>query len=133
MHNKFIPDICHFFLHEQNFWRIKFTPKKRVNYDKIHSKVPIFCVITAKYTVNCQIFALNLKNLHRPKIIYTNIFVGFVTNMRYGSSCSSSASSVSIFGFFFLELRIFWKEQLAEQFCYFNFSLYRVVFLTVPP
>ena len=49
-----------FFLHEQNFWRIKFTPKKRVNYDKIHSKLPIFCVITAKYTVNCQLFALNL-------------------------------------------------------------------------
>ena len=63
-----------FFLHEQNFWRIKFTPKKTrklrqntqkiVNfvryYGKIHSKLPIFCVITAKYTVNCQFFALNL-------------------------------------------------------------------------
>ena len=49
-----------FFLHEQNFWRIKFTLKKRVNYDKIHRKLPIFCVITAKYTVNCQFFALNL-------------------------------------------------------------------------
>ena len=49
-----------FFLHWQNFWRIKFTPKKRVNYDKIHRKLPIFCVITAKYTVNCQFFALNL-------------------------------------------------------------------------
>ena len=48
------------FLHEQNFLRIEFTPKKRVNYDKIHSKLPIFCVITAKYTVNCQFFALNL-------------------------------------------------------------------------
>ena len=29
-------------------------------YGKIHSKLPIFCVITAKYTVNCQYFALNL-------------------------------------------------------------------------
>ena len=29
-------------------------------YGKIHSKLPIFCVITAKYTVNCQFFALNL-------------------------------------------------------------------------
>ena len=48
------------FLHKPNFWRIKFTPKKRVNYDKIHSILPIFFVITAKYTVNCQIFALNL-------------------------------------------------------------------------
>ena len=48
------------FLHEQNFWRIKLTPKKRVIYDKIHRKLPIFCIITAKYTVNCQFFALNL-------------------------------------------------------------------------
>ena len=48
------------FLHEQNFWSIKFTPKKRANYDKIHRKLPIFCVITAKYAVNCQFFALNL-------------------------------------------------------------------------
>ena len=48
------------FCHEQNFWRIKFIPKKRVNYDKIHRKLPIVCVITAKYTVNCQFFALNL-------------------------------------------------------------------------
>ena len=48
------------FLHRQNFWKIKFTPKKRVNYDKIHRKLPIFCVITVKYTVNCQFFALNL-------------------------------------------------------------------------
>ena len=49
-----------FFLHEQKFWRIKFTPKKRVNYDKIYSKLPIFCVIMAKYRVNCQFFAFNL-------------------------------------------------------------------------
>ena len=48
------------FLHRQNFWRIKFTPKKRVNYDKIHSKLPNLCVIMAKYTVNCQFFALNM-------------------------------------------------------------------------
>ena len=36
------------FLHGQNFWRIKFTPKKRVNYDKIHSKLPIFRVKSVK-------------------------------------------------------------------------------------
>ena len=48
------------FLHRQNFWKIKFKPKKRVNYDKTHRKLPNFCIITAKYTVNCQFFALNL-------------------------------------------------------------------------
>ena len=51
-----------FFLHEQNFWRIKFTPKKtrklRQNtqkianflryYSKIHSKLPIFRVKSVK-------------------------------------------------------------------------------------
>ena len=37
-----------FCLHEQNFWIIKFTPKKRVNYDK--------------YTENCQYFALLRQN-----------------------------------------------------------------------
>ena len=43
----------------------------------MHSKLPICCVIAAKYTVNCQFFALNLskftpakKNLHghRPRV-----------------------------------------------------------------
>ena len=47
---------------------------------------------------------------------------------------SSSASSVSIFGIFLvkiywgLSLRTFWEEQLADQFRYFNFSLYLVIF-----
>ena len=46
---------------------ICFTRAKHVNYDKIHSKLPIFCIITAKYTVNCQIFALNLKKFTLAK------------------------------------------------------------------
>ena len=86
-----------FFLHEQKFWRMKFTPKKRVNYDKIHKKLPIFCIITAKYTVNCQFFALNLKkiytcqkNLHwrrRPRRrqlsgMPTNLFMSIVRIQR---------------------------------------------------
>ena len=33
------------FLHGQNFWRIKFTPKKRVNYYKIHRKLPFFALL----------------------------------------------------------------------------------------
>ena len=46
-----------FFLHRQNFWRIKFTPKKCANYDRIHSKLPIFRVKSVKiYT--------GQKNLH---------------------------------------------------------------------
>ena len=34
--------------------------------------MPIFCVITAKYTVNCQIFALNLKKFTPARKIYTD-------------------------------------------------------------
>ena len=44
-----------FFLHEQNFWRVKFTPKYTVNYcvllcitQQIHSKLPIFRVKSVK-------------------------------------------------------------------------------------
>ena len=39
-----------FFLHRQNFWRIKFTPKKLVNYDKIHSKLPFFFALLRQNT-----------------------------------------------------------------------------------
>ena len=68
-----IPHICHFFKRakflENKIYTEK-TCKYRQNtqkiadflryYGKIHSKLPIFCVITAKYTVDCQFFALNL-------------------------------------------------------------------------
>ena len=44
------------FLHKQNFWRIKFTPKKRIYYDKIHSKLPIFCVKSVKIYTGQKFF-----------------------------------------------------------------------------
>ena len=65
------------FLHEQNFWRIKFTLKKRVNYDKIHRKLPIFCVKSLKiYT--------DQKKFTRP------LPVAPVTNMRYAPNQNAS-------------------------------------------
>ena len=48
------------FFTRTKFLENKIYTEKRVNYDKIHRKLPIFCVIMAKYTVNCQFFALNL-------------------------------------------------------------------------
>ena len=48
------------FFTRAKFLENKIYTEKHVNYDKIHRKLPIFCVITAKYTVNCQFFALNL-------------------------------------------------------------------------
>ena len=60
-----------FFLHKQNFWRIKFTPKKRVNYDKIHRKLPIFLRYYGKIHSKLPIFRVESvkiytgqKNLH---------------------------------------------------------------------
>ena len=73
------------FLHEQNFWRIKFTPKKRVNCDKIDRKLPIFLRYCGKIHSKLPIFRVkSIKNLHRPKKVYTRILVALVTNIRYG-------------------------------------------------
>ena len=73
-----------FFLHQQNVWRIKFTPKKRVNYDKIHSKLPNFCVITAKYTVNCQFFCVKSVKIYTGQFFFTQTpSVVSVTTKRY--------------------------------------------------
>ena len=80
-----IPDICHFFT-RANFLENKIYTEKRINYDNLHSKLPIlrenydklhsklsiFCVITAKYTENCQIFALNLKKFTPARKLYTD-------------------------------------------------------------
>ena len=43
-----IPDICHFFWHKQNFWKIEFTPKFTQYIANLHSKLPIFCVKSVK-------------------------------------------------------------------------------------
>ena len=60
--NKVIDPYLRFviFFTRAKFLENKIYSEKCVNYDKIHSKLPFFCVITAKYTVNCQFFALNL-------------------------------------------------------------------------
>ena len=72
------------FLHEQNFWRIKFTPKKRVNYDKIHRKLPIFLRYYGKIHSKLPIFCVkSVKIYTSQKKIYTRILVALVTNMRY--------------------------------------------------
>ena len=60
-----------FFLHWHNFWRIKFTPEKCVNYDKIHSKLPIFCVITSKYTEKLPIFRVRSVKIYTGQKKFT--------------------------------------------------------------
>ena len=73
-----------FFLHEQNFWRIKFTPKKRVNYDKIHRKLPnlrYYGKIHSKLTI------FRVKSVKN----YTG-----QTNMRYYQLANSCHVSLAI-------------------------------------
>ena len=53
-----------------NFLENKFTPKKRVNYDKIHRKLPIFRVKSVKIYTGQQ-------------KIYMSMLVALVTNIRY--------------------------------------------------
>ena len=42
-----IPHICHFFT-QAKFLENEIYTEKRVNYDKLHSKLPIFCVKSVK-------------------------------------------------------------------------------------
>ena len=48
------------FLKQAKFLENRIYTEKTRKLRKIHSKLPIFCVITAKYTVHCQFFGLNL-------------------------------------------------------------------------
>ena len=41
------------FLHRQNFWRLKFTPKNAQKARKIHSKLPIFRKLHSKLPLFC--------------------------------------------------------------------------------
>ena len=53
-----IPHICHFFLHRQNFWENKIYTKKCANYNKLHSKLPIFRVNYNKLHSKLPIFCV---------------------------------------------------------------------------
>ena len=64
-----IPDICHFFTRAK-FLENKIYTEKRINCDKIHSKLPIFCVKSVKIYTG-------------QKKIYTDMSVATVTNIRY--------------------------------------------------
>merc|ERR1711949_97948 len=59
-----------FFLHRQNFWKLKFTPKFTQYFANLHSKLPIFCVKSVK------IYTGQKKFTRAPPVVP-------VTNMRY--------------------------------------------------
>ena len=63
-----------FFLHEQNFWRVKFTPKKRVNYDKIQRKLPIFLRYLGKIHSKLPIVCLKSVKIYTSQKNFTRIY-----------------------------------------------------------
>ena len=68
LHHALIPHICHFFT-QAKFLENKIYTEKRVNYNKLHSKLPIFRVKSVKIYTG-QFF------LHRHRL-------WCLTNMRY--------------------------------------------------
>ena len=72
--------ICHF-LHRQNFWRIKFTPKFTQKIANLHSTLPIFRVKSVK------IYTVQKKFTRAPP-------VAPVTNMRYVHNQTKMQKSV---------------------------------------
>ena len=63
-----------FVLHGQNFWGIKFTPKKRVNYDKIHKKLPIFLRYYGKIHSKLPIFRVKSVKIYTGQKNFTREF-----------------------------------------------------------
>ena len=63
-----------FFLHWQNFWRIKYTPKKRVNYEKIQKKLPIFLRYYGKIHSKLPIFRVKSVKIYTGQKKFTREF-----------------------------------------------------------
>merc|ERR1712004_951781 len=60
------------FFTQAKFLESKIYTEKRVNYDKLHSKLPILCINYYKLHSQLPIFCVkSVKNLHQPKKIYT--------------------------------------------------------------
>ena len=101
-----------FFLHGQNFWRIKFTPKNSVNYDKIHSKLQIFRVKSVKIYTGQKKFTKyiwrswqiwGMSNIHKRTIELlltcpdeNGPTRGVITTLRVVSEWASSTCAVSL-------------------------------------
>ena len=76
-----IPHICHFFT-QAKFLENKIYTKKRINYDKLHSKLPILRINYDKLHSKLPIFcvkSLKIKNLAMTLFFEasSHIFVGF--------------------------------------------------------
>jgi hypothetical protein len=78
-----IPHICHFFYTGKIFGEKIYT-EKRVNYDKLHSKLPILRVNYDKLHSKLPIFPVKSLTIYTGQLLfYTDMSVVSVTNMRY--------------------------------------------------
>ena len=79
-----IPHICHFFT-QAKFLENKIYTEKRVNYDKLHSKLPILRVNYDKLHSKLPIFCVTSEKNYTSQKKFTRAPpVAPVTNMRYG-------------------------------------------------
>ena len=79
----FIPHICHFFT-QAKFLENKIYTEKRVNYDKLHSKLPILRVNHDKLYSKLPIFCVKSVKIYTGQKKLTRAPpVAPVTNMRY--------------------------------------------------
>ena len=77
-----IPHICHFFT-QANFLENKIYTEKRVNFDKVHSKLPILRVNYDKLHSKLPIFCVKSVKIYTRQKKFTR--APPVTNMRYGT------------------------------------------------
>ena len=75
-----IPHICHFFT-QAKFLENKIYTEKHVNYDKLHSKLPILRVNYDKLYSKLPIFRVKSVKIYTGQKKFTR--VPPVTNMRY--------------------------------------------------
>ena len=75
------------FFTQAKFLENKIYTKKRVNYDKLHSKLPILRVNYDKLHSKLPIFCVKSVQIYTGQFFFTQIpSVVSVTNMRYGMS-----------------------------------------------
>ena len=86
LHILHIPHICHFFT-QAEFLENKIFTEKRVNYDKLHSTLPILRVNYYKLHRKLPIFAVKSVKIYTGQKKFTP--PPPVTNMRYDSACSA--------------------------------------------
>ena len=78
-----IPHICHFFT-QAKFLENKIYTKKRINYDKLHSKLPILRINYDKLHSKLPIFCVTSEKIYTGQKKFTRALpVAPVTNMRY--------------------------------------------------